>query len=110
MTTNDIEDWGSNSTTYPEPMIEVFRLTPTVGKTYMAAIKTQKVYIKGVGSRYYIERENLIYMGKFVKGVKEGHGDGGKYYELYERDGEICRLDYDYEGMTCLLEVEQTVE
>ena len=83
--------------------VQVYRMVPTVGKYYKAALATRSIYIDK--QRICYTTNPLIYMGKFVKGVRSGFGDGTTYYEIYDLHGKENRLDYDYDGNMCLLEV-----
>lgn len=82
---------------------EVFRITPEVGKCYKSALATRKHYLEE-GKRKYFTTNPLEYMGKFIKGVSDGWGDGAHYYEVYDLKGTEKKLDYDYDGNTCLVE------
>jgi len=94
--------------------IEVFRLTPTVGKHYYAILAQRTYYDKqapapwGKGNhRYYAPETHKRYMGVFTSSWNSGSGDGKTYSEIYIRDGKRIELNYDYEGHTCLIEADK---
>ena len=41
-------------------------------------------------------------MGRFVRSESHGSGDGKTYTEFFDLSGQEVRLDYDYDGNTCL--------
>jgi hypothetical protein len=93
--------------------IEVFRLTPTKGKHYYAILATRSYWDKqapapwGKGNHRYFAKENeKRYMGVFESSWNSGSGDGKTYTEIYIRDGKRIELNFDYEGNTCLIEMD----
>lgn len=83
-------------------LIEVFRMVPVEGKYYKTAKYTEKR-----NNKYYTTN-NLEYLGKYIKHVAGGgYGDNQEHYALFEKDGVENYLKYDYDGMTCFVEVEK---
>lgn len=83
------------------PEKEVFRLTPVVGRAYKVVVATRKEWSDVSRCWRYYATTPMRYMGPFIRSERCGYGDGGSYAEIYEHG----RVDYDYEGMTCLEEV-----
>lgn len=83
--------------------IEVYRLTPEVGKYYKTAEYTRKT------GRYpnekYFTTNTPKYVGKFVKTEQYGFGDGAKAYSVFNNNGNLETVAYTYEGTTCFREV-----
>lgn len=95
--------------------IEIFRVTPTVGKHYYAILATRTFYDKnapapwGKGNhRYFAKETDKRYMGVFTSSWNSGSGDGKTYTEIYMKNDKRIELNYDYEGNTCLIEIEKT--
>jgi len=90
-------------------MIEAYRITPVKGNRYNAIMATHVVWDhKLKNHRYFAEPTDWRYMGTFIDGFRTGSGDGSNYWEHYDCDGTILRLDYDYEGTLCLQLVSDT--
>jgi hypothetical protein len=88
----------------PGKEIEVFRMKPIIGQCYASAKYTRTTGI-WPNQKYYTSNQ-LIYMGRFVESKTYGGGNGARYYEYFDNNnGEINELEYDYDGMTCLIEV-----
>jgi hypothetical protein len=90
-----------------EGEVEIKRLTPIVGHFYKTALATRRIWINNEWR--YFTTNPLRYVGKFVRSEHQGYGDGGRYAEIYDNGGKEIRIDYDYDGMTCLVEVEAQV-
>jgi hypothetical protein len=93
--------------------IEVFRLTPTKGKHYYAILATRIIWDKdspaewGKGAhRYFAKEADKRYMGVYDTCFRTGSGDGKTYTEVYIKEGKRIDLVYDYEGNTCLIEMD----
>ena len=94
--------------------IEIFRITPTVGKHYYAILATRTYWDKNIPApwggkgnhRYFAKETDKRYMGVFTSSWNSGSGDGKTYTEIYMKDGKRIELNYDYEGNTCLIETE----
>jgi len=95
--------------------IEVFRITPTIGKNYYAILATTRTvwdndipapWGKG-NNRYYAPANHKRYMGTFISSHSYGSGDGKVYMEIYIKNGKRIELKYDYDGKTCLIEVDK---
>ena len=81
-------------------LTEVFRMVPKEGKYYKTAKYTEKR-----NNKYYTANE-LQYVGKYIKHVAGGgYGDNQEHYALFEKEGVENYLHYDYDGMTCFVEV-----
>ena len=85
--------------------VEVFRLTPIVGKYYEKTTYTRKTG-NFPNEKYYSTNE-LKYVGKFIKLEGFGERDGRFYYAIFEMDREIINVSFDYEGTVCFREVEK---
>jgi hypothetical protein len=85
--------------------VEVFRLTPEVGKFYKTTTcnRTTGVY----PNRKYYSKNELIYVGKFVKILHYGGycGDGVQPIAYFDMNGNEVTVKYTYEGTTCFIEV-----
>lgn len=90
-------------------------MTPVKRKHYYAILATRSYWDReqpnswgGKGNhRYFAPPSHRRYMGEFVESRRDGYGDGGKYWEIYLKDGVFYELHLDYEGMTCLEETSQ---
>ena len=83
--------------------IEVFRLTPEVGKCYSTAEFTEKV------GRYpnielYYTTYPLRYVGRYLRTERYGSGDGMTATSFFDNNGIINMVEYTYEGTTCFVE------
>lgn len=84
--------------------VEVFRLCkfdPT--KFYAFAYYTRRSG-RYPNERYYTTNP-LQYLGKHVNSERWGCGDGSGGAEYFYHGGHIERIEYDYEGTTCFVEV-----
>ena len=89
---------------------EVFRLGPN-------ELKTDKYYLFTTYTRKegkwpnikYFTKNGLRYVGKFVRCETWGCGDGSGAAAYFENNGEIERIEFDYEGTTCFLERDEPV-
>ena len=88
-------------------LTEVFRMVPKEGKYY----KTAK-YTERINNKYYTTNEPK-YIGKYIRHVSTGgyggYGDNAVHYAIFEKDNVEVPLEYDYEGKTCFIEVEQNM-
>jgi len=83
--------------------IEVFRMTPQVGKYYETAN-----YIRREGrypSERYFTTIPPTYVGKYIRHEQYGYGDGGRHYAIFDNSGVEITVTYNYEGTTCFREV-----
>ena len=85
--------------------IEVFRLTPELGKYYETALLTRKE------GRYpdekYYTTGHLRYVGKFIVQMRCGFGDGVQVIDIFENEHhQKVNVYYTYEGTTAFREVE----
>ena len=86
------------------PEVEVFRLTPEVGKFYYTAEYTKKV---GTYPNYqYYTTNPLRYVGKFLRTERYGSGDGMTATSFFDDKGTINRVVYTYEGTTSFVELQ----
>lgn len=88
--------------------IEVFRLTPELGKYYETALLTRRE------GRFPDEKYYTIhtpqYVGKFMIQMRSGYGDGVQVVDIFENEkGEKVNVNYTYEGTTAYREVEELV-
>jgi hypothetical protein len=84
--------------------IEVYRLSPVVGKAYKTAEWTRKE--GGWPNERYYTTNIPRYVGTFIKTVREGGwGDGARIWSLFDDNGKEVRVDYTYEGTTCFIEL-----
>lgn len=91
---------------YKNNLIEVFRITPTVDKYYETSEYTQKIG-KYPDEKYYTINKPK-YVGKYLKQLRSGYGDGCSIVDLFLNDEtkeEVC-VPLSYEGRTSYREVE----
>jgi hypothetical protein len=82
--------------------IEVFRLTPIVGKTYEYAECTR---IEGIyPNERYFTTNKLILVGEFIKHESIGYRDNAQHWDVFEK----TTVQYSYEGKTCFREMYTT--
>ena len=82
--------------------IEVFRLTPIVGKTYEYAECT-RIEGKYPNERYFTTNK-LILVGEFIKHESIGYRDNAQHWGVFEK----TTVHYSYEGKTCFREMNTT--
>ena len=82
--------------------IQVFRLTPEVGRFYYTTTYTRKAG-KWPNETYYSTKA-LRYVGQFVKHYQLGAGDGAIHYDIFKDGDKVNKVDYTYEGTTCFVE------
>jgi hypothetical protein len=76
-----------------------------VGKEYYFAFYTEKEG-KYPYEKYYTTNE-LKYLGKYVSYEEYGYRDNsGVIYTFIDNNGEENKINLDYEGKSCFLEVE----
>ena len=85
--------------------VELFRRTPVMGRYYKYALATRKAWDEKAKTWRYYTTHPFKYMGCFLRSEYYGSGDGKTYAEIYILNGQEMRLDYDYEGNTCIEEV-----
>lgn len=90
--------------------VEVFRLTPELGKCYSTAEYTRKTGIYyndevhiGPDSQFFTTKP-LRYVGRFLRTERYGSGDGRTTTSFFDDNGTINRVDYTYEGTTSFVE------
>ena len=83
--------------------VEVFRLTPEVGKCYKHAEYTRRTG-RWPNERYFFTGEPR-YVGRFIETIHQGHGEGGYAWSIFDDDGVKNRVDYSYEARTSFVEV-----
>jgi hypothetical protein len=90
-----------------EGEVEVFRLSPEVGKCYEHAEYTRSTggYPSKSAARYFYMGKPK-YVGRFVVTERSGWGDGGNVWSIFNDKGVKNRVDYSYWGKTCFREVE----
>jgi hypothetical protein len=89
--------------------IEVFRISPKVDKCYEHIEATRSQYMGG-GNHRYFSTNKPRYVGKFVKQMRQGYGNGGTVWDIFNQNGKENRVDYTYEGYTCFNEVPCKIE
>lgn len=82
--------------------IQVFRLTPELGRFYYTTTYTRKAG-KWPNETYYSTKE-LKYVGQFVKHYQLGAGNGAIHYDIFKDGEKVNKVDYTYEGITCFVE------
>ena len=82
--------------------VEVFRLTPILGKCYSTAEYTIKVG-SYPNERYFTTYE-LRYVGRYLRTERYGSGDGMTATSFFDVNGIINLVEYTYEGTTSFLE------
>jgi hypothetical protein len=85
---------------------QIYRLIPVVGRSYKTAVATRKVWDFIYDTWIYYTTQPLRFLGRFTRSESHGYGDGKTYAEFFDLSGQEVRLEYDYEGNTCLVEVE----
>lgn len=83
-------------------MIEVFRISPEVGKKYETA-----TYIHSTGTwpnQHYYAKE-VTYVGEFIRHESQGYRDNAIHCDFFLLDGKEKCVMYTYEGTTCFREV-----
>jgi hypothetical protein len=79
--------------------LQVFKITPEVGKCYEHIEATRSVYMGG-GNRTYFSTNQPVYVGKYLSFLRiGGYGDGAENFAIFQ-NGEI-RMSTD----TCFIEV-----
>ena len=82
--------------------VEVFRLTPILGKCYSTAEYTIKV--GSYPNERYFTTDKLRYVGKFLRTERYGSGDGMTATSFFDDNGIINLVEYTYKGTTSFLE------
>lgn len=85
---------------------EVFRFSQSdfdTNKAYAFALHTRKEG-RWPNVRYYTTNP-LQYVGKYVRSERWGMGEGSGGAEIFNDNGTENRIELDYEGKTCFLEV-----
>lgn len=83
--------------------VEVFRITPQVGKCYQHVEATRDDYIQG--KRRYFSTNTPRYVGVFLRHEQYGQRNGADHYDFFDDNGTENKVTYSYEGMTCFIEV-----
>jgi hypothetical protein len=84
--------------------MQVFRITPEVGKCYEHIEATRSEYI-GSGNHKHYSTNKPNYVGKYVRQERYGSGDGQDVIGIFDDNGKENRVNYSYEGYTCFNEV-----
>jgi hypothetical protein len=82
-------------------MQEYYRVAePVIGNQYNAVIATHVTWDNILFKyRYFANPDDRRYIGRFIKSF---HCEDGRYWEQYDRNGTLIKLDYDCEGTICL--------
>ena len=91
-----------------EDEVEVYRISPDIGKYYETAEFTRKTgKYKLNNEQYFTKKDNIKYVGKSIQHNFSGFGDNAEHWEIFENDnGLLIKVEYTYEGTTCFKEVE----
>jgi hypothetical protein len=83
-------------------MIEVFRISPVLGKKYETATYTRK---EGTWphEKYYTDR--VKYVGEFLHHGSEGYRDNAIHWDTFLLNNRPIQVFYNYDGTTCFREV-----
>jgi hypothetical protein len=84
--------------------VEVFRITPEVGKCYEHIEATRTLNIRGGDRKYYSENQPA-YVGKFLRHERYGAGNGMETFAFFDDNGKENKVEYSFEGNTCFIEV-----
>jgi hypothetical protein len=82
--------------------MEVFRLTPVLGKKYETAIYT-RCEGKWPNQKYYADK--VEYVGEFIRHDYEGYRDNAIHWDTFLLNNTQIKVFYTYEGTTCFREV-----
>lgn len=88
--------------------IEVFRLTPEVGKYYQTTTWT-RITGKYPKEKYYSTNE-LRYVGLFIRHVSKGYHDNAQHWDIFNNHGVEEIVHYTYEGTTSFVEVDPKIK
>jgi len=83
--------------------IEVFRLTPQVDSHYESVLLTRSEGVYPNTKYYTINKPK--YVGRFVKQLQYGYGDGKQVMDYFDDNGKENIVYYTYEGTTSYREV-----
>lgn len=84
--------------------IEVFRITPEIGKCY-EHVEATREQGRWPNERYFTTNTPR-YVGRFIKQVQKGFGDNSSIRDYFQdNNGNEQIVDYSYEGKTCFREV-----
>lgn len=85
--------------------IEVFRMIRFDKNKYYAYAMYTRSEGYSLEQRYFTTRA-LKFLGRYVNSERWGQGDGSSGAENFvEDDGTTNRVEYDYYGKTCFIEV-----
>lgn len=84
-------------------LVEVFRLTTEIGKTYKHAEYTE-TNENNSNPKYFARAEKIMFVGKLIKIKQGGFGDGRWRKDIFDNDGQLTEVVYSYEGRTCFIE------
>jgi len=88
-----------------EQEIEVYRSSLEIGKYYETAEYTKKTGSWGErNEKYFTTVNKLNYVGKYIKTERSGWGDNFRVWSIFDDNGKIINVDYNYEGTTCFRE------
>jgi len=85
--------------------VEVFRYCESdfdKNKVYDYALYTRSVN-PWPNTKYYTTNK-LQYVGKYLRTESWGMGDASGCASYFDNNGEIIRIEYDYDGKTCFRE------
>ena len=79
--------------------------TPIEGKYYEATFWQRKEGHWSAEKHYTKETTPREYVGKYLRHVKQGYGDGADHWAVFLRDGKEIEIEYDYDGKRAWYEV-----
>ena len=78
---------------------EVYRMTRfEKDKSYETVNFTRRQ-----GTRYFTSLPTR-FVGTWLRTERNGYGDGGRIWEIFSKNGQEERVEYNYEGTTCFVE------
>jgi hypothetical protein len=84
---------------------EMFFLSLEVGKCYEHAEATRTTN-EGSGKYRYFTSSQPVYVGKFVRTIRTGSGDGMEADSFFNNQGDEVKISHSYKGNTVFREVE----
>jgi hypothetical protein len=90
--------------------VEVYRLTPIVGKYYETAEYTRKTGTWGEGNERYYTTNTPRYVGLYLKTERMGYGDSFRVWSIFDDNGKRVQIEYNYEGTTSFRETTPSFE
>jgi hypothetical protein len=92
-----------------EKELVVVRL-PIEGKYYEATTWDRKDGHWSAEKHYTNETTKREYVGKYLRHIQQGYGDGADHWAVFLRDGKEIEIEYDYEGKLAWYEVPEQMQ